>query len=328
MYWQVHGPSTTQETMPQQQQQQKSQRTLHPQKPQVQYIQLRLPLGGHKLGGLQPLVRSERYPTETGLLCGKRESGRRERGHPIVETHVAPQVNPIKAMQRIFFPLFFSLRNCQGSQPKRATECNRTPCPGHWKAVGYTPCSSSCGPGLKKMKYECVPPEGEVFYDCGIQPRWAIQPINIFFATMSLALYLCSPPQNRGSLSTPRLPTCWGGGLHDQVQRGQKKFLHPISGDGGRVQSLWGWGHEKVLHPPRVPEEVLQVMPGRRNFLLRTQVQKRFEVKRLIRCISSVFLKGVVDKLFNAWSCERLACKWGLRQAKWNLNKIRLFQFV
>ena len=37
--------------------------------------------------------------------------------------------------------------------------------------AGWSDCSSTCGSnGIQKMRFECEPPDGEVFYDCGIEP--------------------------------------------------------------------------------------------------------------------------------------------------------------
>lgn len=36
---------------------------------------------------------------------------------------------------------------------------------------GWSDCSSSCGDeGVQRMEYECLPPTGELFYDCGMEP--------------------------------------------------------------------------------------------------------------------------------------------------------------
>ena len=83
-------------------------------------------------------------------------------------------------------------RKCPGDRPKRISECNRVPCPAKWIAIGtftklpiiefspflhpffalgWSDCSSTCGSnGIQKMRFECEPPDGEVFYDCGIEP--------------------------------------------------------------------------------------------------------------------------------------------------------------
>lgn len=37
--------------------------------------------------------------------------------------------------------------------------------------VGWSDCSATCGPnGIQKVNFECVPPPGELFYDCGLEP--------------------------------------------------------------------------------------------------------------------------------------------------------------
>ena len=86
-------------------------------------------------------------------------------------------------------------RQCPRIKPNRISQCNRIPCPAKWVStgryfieiqkhifkryihvffnsfIGWSDCTTTCGTdGLQKMKFDCQPPDNEVFFDCGMEP--------------------------------------------------------------------------------------------------------------------------------------------------------------
>ncbi len=64
-------------------------------------------------------------------------------------------------------------------RPPLVRECNRFPCPATWSESGWSECSStnacpaSSRKGIQRLLYACRPPDGEIFYDCGLDPSVA-----------------------------------------------------------------------------------------------------------------------------------------------------------
>eukprot|EP00095_Tigriopus_kingsejongensis_P002760 maker-scaffold1543_size36305-snap-gene-0.8 protein:Tk02760 transcript:maker-scaffold1543_size36305-snap-gene-0.8-mRNA-1 annotation:"hypothetical protein D910_03831" len=61
--------------------------------------------------------------------------------------------------------------HCRGDKPARSRECQRVPCRGGWVQVDWTPCSATCGQGIRKGIFECRSSvEDAIFFDCGPRP--------------------------------------------------------------------------------------------------------------------------------------------------------------
>ena len=75
----------------------------------------------------------------------------------VIEYLVQPsglvQVGIFLSIQKQFFKKIFLYNNINNS------------------FIGWSDCTTTCGSdGIQKMKFECEPPDNEVFYDCGMEP--------------------------------------------------------------------------------------------------------------------------------------------------------------
>ncbi|XP_072165271.1 A disintegrin and metalloproteinase with thrombospondin motifs 3-like [Diadema setosum] len=63
--------------------------------------------------------------------------------------------------------------SCTAPRPPETEQCGLPKCPSTWKTGAWSPCSVTCGPGVKQRNVTCIVPEGalEVDYECtGLQP--------------------------------------------------------------------------------------------------------------------------------------------------------------